>query len=94
MQWDYIGWVGNNLVLDTSGGPSYSKDALDAPIIMSPNYQSFTLSPSYYTLGHLSKFIPRGSVRIDLNLKPLKPRVFGVAFLRPDNITVVSLYNA
>lgn len=93
LEWNNVGWVDYNLVLDSKGGPSYSNDATDAPVIMSADYKSFTLTPAYYTLGHLSKFILPGSVRVEFNIFPSKWNTHALAYLRPDNITVISIYN-
>lgn len=88
-----VGWIDYNLVLDNKGGPSYVDYMTTAPVIMSPNYDSFTLTPAYYTLGHLSKFILPGSVRVDVNLGPGSNKVFSLGFVRPDNVTVVTIFN-
>lgn len=94
MQWNYVGWVDYNLVLNSDGGPSYANIHSDAPIILGKDGKSFTKTPAYYVLGHFSKFIVPGSVRIKLDLVPSKPNVQMIAFLRPDNTKVVSIYNA
>lgn len=94
MLWNNVGWVDYNLVLDSKGGPSYVNRHSDAPIIINADGKSFTKTPIYYVLGHFSKFIIPGSVRVDLNIAPKNDGVLVVAFLRPDNIKVVSVYNA
>lgn len=93
MKANNIGWIDYNLVLDTKGGPSYVNYATTAPVIMSPNYDSFTLTPAYYTLGHLSKFILPGSIRVDANFEHAPSKLFVLAFMRPDNMTVISVFN-
>lgn len=93
LQWNNVGWVDYNLVLNSKGGPSYVNQVADAPVIMSENFESFTLTPRYYALGHLSKFILPDSVRVDLNLTEVPPNLYAVAFLRPDNLKVVSIFN-
>ncbi|XP_063904865.1 lysosomal acid glucosylceramidase-like isoform X2 [Zophobas morio] len=85
------GWVDWNMVLDLQGGPTYIDNYLDSPIIVNVKAGEFYKQPTFYHLGHFSKFIPRGSVRIysKLCLKNVKH----VAFRRPDNGTVIIILN-
>ena len=57
------GWTDWNLVLDSKGGPNHVGGSCDAPILRlqdgSVHYQ-----PSFYYLGHFTRFLPRGAVRI------------------------------
>lgn len=52
--------------------------------------QTVTRNVSYYLIGHLSKFVPPGSVRIGSNMVDVLPNV---AFLRPDGKTVLLVWN-
>lgn len=92
LQWNYIGWVDYNLVLDSTGGPSHYNIHSPAPIILSKDEKSFKKTPYYYALGHFSKFIIPGSVRLHLDT-PFQWNVVTLAFLRPDNVKVVIIYN-
>ncbi|XP_045476570.1 putative glucosylceramidase 4 [Harmonia axyridis] len=86
------GWVDWNIALDLKGGPTFIKNYIDSPIIVNSTAGEFYKQPMYYAIGHFSKFIPVGSVRIEavsnLNL-PM------VAFTRPgpDNKMVLVLLN-
>ena len=51
---------------------------------------SITRNPAYYIIAHASKFVPPGSVRIDSNQEG---NVLNVAYVTPDNKTVVILQN-
>lgn len=94
MNHDSIGWIDWNLALDLSGGPCYIDNKLDAPIIVNATAGEFYKQPTYYVLSHFSKYIPRGSVRIavDLNLLAAK-NVLLSAFLRPDGAVTAVLHN-
>lgn len=57
----YIDW---NLLLDTYGGYNHVGNFCSAPIICDTNKQTIHYQPSYYFIGHFSKYIPQGSKRI------------------------------
>jgi glucosylceramidase len=79
-----VGWTDWNLALDMEGGPNWAENRVDAPIIVDPETDGgvFYKQPMYYALGHVSRFLSPGSVRVDLDtgLNPVE----AVAFKRPD----------
>jgi glucosylceramidase len=83
------GWVDWNLVLDEFGGPSYINNFVDAAIVAAGD--EIYKQPSFYGMGHFSRFILEGSVRI--RAKSSSRFIKTVGFLRPDGYTVVVLYN-
>ncbi|XP_058016324.1 lysosomal acid glucosylceramidase-like [Ahaetulla prasina] len=89
------GWIDWNLALDTAGGPNWVDNPVDSPVIVNPLKDEFYKQPMFYHLGHFSKFIPEGSVRVGLTSTclfdscPLKTS----AFLRPDGTAVVVVLN-
>ncbi|KAM3824820.1 LOW QUALITY PROTEIN: lysosomal acid glucosylceramidase-like [Vipera latastei] len=89
------GWIDWNLALDMEGGPNWVDNPVDSPIIVNPLKDEFYKQPMFYHLGHFSKFIPEGSVRVGftsnclLHLCQLKTS----AFLRPDGVAVVVVLN-
>ncbi|XP_070498243.1 lysosomal acid glucosylceramidase-like [Chironomus tepperi] len=83
------GWVDWNLVLDEFGGPNYINNFVDAAIIAAGS--EIYKQPTFYGMGHFSRFIPEGSVRI--RAKSSSKFVKTVGFLRPDGYTVIILYN-
>ncbi|XP_021925903.1 glucosylceramidase-like isoform X2 [Zootermopsis nevadensis] len=87
------GWIDWNLALNTIGGPTYLNNNLDSPIIVNSTANEFYKQPIFYSLAHLSKFVPPGSKRIQLN-STAESGVDNVAFLRPDNIVAVVLLNS
>ncbi|KAI4467328.1 glucosylceramidase [Holotrichia oblita] len=86
-----VGWVDWNMALNTTGGPSYISNEVDAPIIVNPDTYEFYKQPMFYAIGHYSKFITKGSVRIGLPFK--QNGVSIVAFDRPDEATVIVAIN-
>ena len=59
-----VGWVDWNMVLDERGGPNHVDNLCDAPIIADTVRNKLIYENSYYYLGHFSKFIRPGAVRI------------------------------
>jgi glucosylceramidase len=70
-----IGYVDWNLLVNYRGGPNHLGNYCDANIVADPNLilnrnnisgagQPVVLRPSYYMLGHVARFAPRGSIRI------------------------------
>ncbi len=62
----YLDW---NLVLDETGGPNHVNNLCDAPIIADTITDTVHYNSSYYYIGHFSKYISPGAVRIGLNSK-------------------------
>ncbi|TMW62444.1 hypothetical protein Poli38472_005062 [Pythium oligandrum] len=96
------GWTDWNMVLDTTGGPNWAKNLVDAPILVDEESGGeFYKQPMFYVMGHVAKFVPPGSHRIALNLSAsavnsttqLLKRVDRVAFLTPEHQVVVVLSN-
>lgn len=89
------GWIDWNLVVNHDGGPTLHKNPLDAPIVintMSGRGEEAYIEPSYYFLGHFSKFVLPDSVRIDV--KTSSSSVDAIGFIRPDDIVVIIFYNS
>ena len=81
-----------NLILDSKGGPYHNRDGgVKAPVYVDENTKQFTLGPLYYTVGHFSKFIKRGAVRIGSSVYSDAVRVS--AFSNPDGEIVVVVLN-
>ena len=79
--------------MDEGGGPNWSGNFVDSPVIINNTIDEFYKQPMYYALGHFSKYIPEDSVRIDMKGVSDDPNLFGTAFLRPDGKRAVVLLN-
>jgi glucosylceramidase len=54
-----------NLIVDSKGGPFHNRDGgVKAPVFVDENAKNFILGPFYYTVGHFSKFVKRGAIRV------------------------------
>ncbi|CAH2093714.1 unnamed protein product [Euphydryas editha] len=108
LNYNYIGWIDWNICLNKEGGPTWTKNYVDSPIIVDAENQEFLKQPMFYAMGHFSKFIPRGSKRIrvvkkvpeidpDLDLQDIEAlgqKYFDhVAFLTPQRTIVIVFHN-
>lgn len=62
------GWIDWNLALDLQGGPNWSGNFVDAPIIVDSGKKKLYKNPMFYILGHFSRFVPPNSRRVDNKL--------------------------
>ena len=58
------GWTDWNIVLDAQGGPNHLNNWCDAPVIADTQAGSVSFQPMFYYLGHFSRFLPPGAVRL------------------------------
>jgi glucosylceramidase len=85
------GWIDWNLILDETGGPNHVGNLCDAPIIADTKTQQLHYNSSYYYIGHFSKYVRPGAVRIESTLEG-SSNIEQVAFLNEDNsITLVAM---
>ncbi|KAJ8963242.1 hypothetical protein NQ318_018708 [Aromia moschata] len=93
LQYGASGWVDWNMALDENGGPTYIDNYVDSPVIVNKTLQEFYKQPMFYALGHFSKFIRPGSVRLDASITGSDNDLKAVAFLRPDNLIALVVFN-
>ncbi|XP_030369560.1 lysosomal acid glucosylceramidase [Scaptodrosophila lebanonensis] len=87
------GWIDWNIILDEIGGPNYVDNTVDAPVIANTTtFEEFYKQPMFYAMGHFSKFVPEGSVRIDAIASNVNLNT--VAFERPDGQIAAVLFNS
>ncbi|CAG2171563.1 unnamed protein product, partial [Oppiella nova] len=87
------GWVEWNLVLDMYGQPNWAHFSSEAPILVNSTSKEYYKDPKFYILGHFSKFLAPDSVRVSIKADKTVDGFNSVAFVRPDNATVVIVYN-
>ena len=74
------GWTDWNMALNTQGGPNWANNFVDSAIIVNKKNDEFYKQPIFYSLGHFSKFIPEGSLRVDTKTDQEIKKIFYVAF--------------
>ncbi|GAB6088661.1 glycoside hydrolase family 30 protein [Spirochaeta dissipatitropha] len=62
------GWIDWNIALDLQGGPNHVSNFCDAPVLVDTEADKYHLQSSYYYLGHFSRFVKPGAVRIGCKL--------------------------
>ncbi|KUP08975.1 glucosylceramidase [Bacillus coahuilensis m2-6] len=84
----YLDW---NLVLNEEGGPNHVQNLCDAPIIADTRTNELHYNSSYYYIGHFSKFIRPGAVRI--NVSNHNENLKTTAFLNKDGSVATVVLN-
>jgi glucosylceramidase len=59
-----VGWTDWNILLDEKGGPNHVGNFCFAPIHANTSTSELIYTPTYYYIGHFSKFINPGATRI------------------------------
>lgn len=80
-----------NLLLDEKGGPNHVGNFCAAPIMCDSKNDTFEKRLSYYYIGHFSRYIKPGAVRIGYSRYTDKIEV--TAFCNPDGQRVAVLLN-
>ncbi|CAG2168834.1 unnamed protein product, partial [Oppiella nova] len=89
------GWVDWNIALDMNGGPRWNeKKGYGGTLNIDPAKGEAYKQPSFYMIGHFSKFIPPESVRIGHTVDKSVPSFTVLTVQRPDNQTVLVALNA
>lgn len=84
-------WTDWNLILNEQGGPNHVHNYCDAPIIANTQNDTVHYEVSYYYIGHFSRFIRPGSIRIASTSYTEKLET--VAFLMPEGKKVLIVMN-
>ncbi len=85
-----------NLALDPSGGPHVGGCGSCTGVITVGPGQAVTTNAEYYTLGHLSRFVKPGAVRIastSFGTTGWNGQIMDVAFRNPDGSTALVVHN-
>lgn len=84
-----VAWTDWNILLDQTGGPNHVGNFCFAPIHGDTETGQLIYTPSYYYIGHFSKFIKEGSKRVSCVAS--RSQLLTTSFLNPDGeiITVV-----
>ena len=84
-----VGWTDWNILLDENGGPNHVGNFCFAPIHADTKTGELIYTPSYYFIGHFSKFIGKDAKRISTVTS--RSQLISTSFLNQDGkvITVV-----
>jgi len=85
------GWIDWNLVLNEEGGPNHVYNYCEAPIMYDRQKKELIYNNSYYYIGHFSKYIDVGAIRVELSVS--KEDVYATAFRNLNGDIVVIAQN-
>jgi len=86
-----VGWTDWNILLDETGGPNHVMNLCFAPIHADTKKDSLIYTPSYYYIGHFSKFIRPGAKRVSTS--PSRTHLLSTSFLNEDGKMVTIVMN-
>lgn len=86
-----VGWTDWNILLDENGGPNHVGNFCFAPIHSNTQTGELIYTPSYYYIGHFSKFIGAGAKRI--NSFASRSQLLTTSFLNKDGKVVTVVMN-
>lgn len=86
-----VAWTDWNILLDETGGPNHVGNFCFAPVHARTSDGSLHYMNSYYYIGHFSKFIRPGAVRIISSSS--RAQLLTTAFMNTDSTLVVVVMN-
>ena len=87
-----VGWTDWNILLDEKGGPNHKDNFCFAPIHADMNTGELIYTPSYYYIGHFSKFIRPDAKRI--STASSRSNLLSTTFKNPDDSLVTVVMNS
>lgn len=86
-----VGWTDWNILLDEKGGPNHVQNFCFAPLHANTTTGELIYTPSYYCIGHFSKFIQKEAKRISATAS--RSNLLTTAFLNNDGTIVTVVLN-
>jgi len=77
-----VGWTDWNILLDETGGPNHVNNLCFAPIHADTPSGELIYTPTYYYIGHFSKFVRPGAKRISTSAS--RTHLMSTSFLNED----------
>jgi glucosylceramidase len=86
-----VAWTDWNILLDEQGGPNHVGNFCFAPVHANTKTGELIYTPSYYYIGHFSKFIQVNAKRISSVAS--RSQLLTTSFQNPDNCLVTVVMN-
>jgi len=86
-----VGWTDWNILLNQNGGPNHVGNFCFAPIHADTNSGELIYTPSYYYIGHFSKFIRADAKRVSTSVS--RSSLLSTSFLNVDGKMVTVVMN-
>jgi len=87
-----VGWTDWNILLDERGGPNHVGNFCFAPVHANTATGELIYTPSYYYIGHFSKFIRPGAKRV--STVSSRSQLLGTSFVNTDGSMVTVVMNS
>lgn len=86
-----VGWTDWNILLDENGGPNHVQNFCFAPIHANLKTGELIITPTYYYIGHFSKFIRPGAKRLSTSTS--RSTIESTSFKNKNGETIVVVLN-
>ena len=86
-----VGWTDWNLLLDHRGGPNHVENFCFAPVHGDTQTGELIFTPTYYYIGHFSKFVRADAERISTSTN--KNLLLATSFINPDGKAATVVMN-
>lgn len=86
-----VGWTDWNILLDERGGPNHVQNFCFAPIHADTKTSELIYTPTYYYIGHFSKFIKPGAKRVSTTTS--RSSIESTSFLNKNGSLVTVVMN-
>ncbi|AWH84680.1 glycosyl hydrolase [Flavobacterium album] len=86
-----VGWTDWNILLDEKGGPNHVGNFCFAPVHVDTATGEIIYTPSYYYIGHFSKFVRPEAKRVSTVAS--RSQLLSTSFLNPDGKMVTVVMN-
>ena len=86
-----VAWTDWNILLDQNGGPNRVKNFCFAPLHADTTTGELIYTPSYYFIGHFSKFIEKGAKRVSSSAS--RSQLLTTSFINGDGKVVTVVMN-
>ena len=86
-----VAWTDWNLLLDETGGPNHVNNVCFAPVHADTRTGELIFTPSYYYIGHFSKFIRPNAKRV--STAPSRSTLLSTSFLNEGGTMVTVVMN-
>lgn len=87
-----VAWTDWNILLDETGGPNHVNNLCFAPVHADTKTGELIYTPSYYYIGHFSKFIKPGAKRVSTTTS--RSTIESTSFLNEDGSMVTVVMNS
>lgn len=85
------GFIDWNMVLEYNGGPNHKQNYCNSPIMLNKSHTDYIKTPSFYYIGHFSKYVKPGAKRI--HTSSFSDKILVTAFKNLDNSVIIILLN-